>query len=236
MSTISNDMRPLAAPPDRPGAQPARPPLPGASRALDVHGGEPGTNHAAGTRGGPPAAESITGKVYALKDGSGYVALATDGHYYKLDPGGGGLTYASASGPVDKSMVDVTHGPVRAMRRTAGAHRLPVPSHDGPAPAAHDAAVRGAGHAPGSPTAVLDDTRDPPAPPGVARHARAGAAPDLVNGARADSDLPSVPAPAGAAAAAAAARATHGLIVRHPGAALRSHGAVSTDAVASLLR
>lgn len=59
--------------------------------------------------------QPITGKVYALKDGSGYAALASDGHYYRVDAGRGhGLTFSRAGGFVDIAMVDVAHGPVKA--------------------------------------------------------------------------------------------------------------------------
>src|SRR6185437_8836864 len=58
--------------------------------------------------------QPITGKVYALKDGSGYAALASDGHYYRVDTGRGhGLTFSRAGGFVDVAMVDVAHGPVK---------------------------------------------------------------------------------------------------------------------------
>lgn len=60
--------------------------------------------------------QPITGKVYALKDGSGYAALASDGHYYRVDAGRGhGLTFSRAGGFVDVAMVDVTHGPMKTV-------------------------------------------------------------------------------------------------------------------------
>lgn len=59
------------------------------------------------------SAKPITGKVYALKDGSGYVALASDGSYYRVDADSGhGLAFSRAGGFVDASMVDVVGGPV----------------------------------------------------------------------------------------------------------------------------
>lgn len=75
------------------------------------------------TQAGSNPLQPITGKVYALKDGSGYAALASDGHYYRVDAGRGhGLTFSRVSGFVDVSMVDVARGPVK----TTGAG----PDHD----------------------------------------------------------------------------------------------------------
>lgn len=62
----------------------------------------------------------ITGRIFALRDGSGYAALGSDGHYYRVDGGAGhGLAYARAGGSVDASMVNVTGGPVSAVRLDA---------------------------------------------------------------------------------------------------------------------
>lgn len=64
--------------------------------------------------GRPP--QSFTGRVYALKDGSGYAALASDGSYYRVDAGSGhGLMFSRAGGFVDAAMVDVVHGPVKSL-------------------------------------------------------------------------------------------------------------------------
>ncbi|HEX5954240.1 MAG TPA: hypothetical protein VFY94_13785 [Rhodanobacteraceae bacterium] len=63
--------------------------------------------------GKPP--QPITGKVFALKDGSGYAALASDGNYYRVDAGNG-LTFSRAGGFVDAAMVDVAHGPVKSVK------------------------------------------------------------------------------------------------------------------------
>lgn len=235
MSTINNDLRPLAGPSELPGARPARPILPDPSRGHATSGAGPG--RAVGNAGQQPDAESATGKVYALKDGSGYVALATDGHYYKLEPGGAGLTYASASGPVDKSMVDVSHGPVRSMRPAPVAHRSPAHGADDHPPATalgRDAAAAGPGESqvsyPGSPS---DDSRRGTGP---ASGARTGS--DAQSAGPADATIPAPPSPtpAGTGSAALAAHATHGLILRHPGEALRSHSGVSTRSVLALLR
>ncbi len=68
-----------------------------------------------------PAVPPITGQVFALKDGSGYAALASDGNYYRVDAGGGhGLTFPRSGGFVDVSMVDLAHGPVKTTE--AGPH------------------------------------------------------------------------------------------------------------------
>lgn len=57
----------------------------------------------------------ITGTVYALRDGSGYVTRAGDGHYYRVEGGRGqGLIHARTGGGVDESLVDVGRGPVSA--------------------------------------------------------------------------------------------------------------------------
>lgn len=47
-----------------------------------------------------PGAKPITGKVYALKDGSGYVALASDGSYCRVDAGSG--HHADRKGPANE--------------------------------------------------------------------------------------------------------------------------------------
>lgn len=61
--------------------------------------------------------QPITGKVFALRDGSGYAALASDGNYYRVDVGHGhGLTFSRAGGCVDAAMVDVDHGPVKSVQ------------------------------------------------------------------------------------------------------------------------
>ncbi|HKU80275.1 MAG TPA: hypothetical protein VJQ42_10550 [Rhodanobacteraceae bacterium] len=65
-------------------------------------------------KGGKPP-QPITGKVFALKDGSGYAALASDGNYYRVDAGDG-LTFSRAGGFVDAAMVDVVHGPVKSVQ------------------------------------------------------------------------------------------------------------------------
>ncbi|HJR14738.1 MAG TPA: hypothetical protein VJ833_12675 [Rhodanobacteraceae bacterium] len=65
---------------------------------------------------GSKPVQPITGKVYALKDGSGYAALASDGHYYRVDTGRGhGLTFSRAGGFVDVAMVDMAHGLVQTV-------------------------------------------------------------------------------------------------------------------------
>jgi hypothetical protein len=103
-------------------------------------------------QGGHPP-QPITGKVFALKDGSGYAALASDGNYYRVDAGSGhGLTFSRTGGFVDAAMVDVVHGPVKSV--------LPgTPGPDDTAATDADAADDGvevqlSGHAP----------RDLPAP------------------------------------------------------------------------
>lgn len=69
-----------------------------------------------GTKPQAPAVAPITGKVFALKDGSGYAALASDGSYYRVDVGSGhGLIFPRSGGFVDVSMVDVAHGPVKTI-------------------------------------------------------------------------------------------------------------------------
>src|SRR5690348_12827999 len=65
-------------------------------------------------QGGKPP-QPITGKVFALKDGSGYAALASDGNYYRVEDGSG-LTFSRAGGFVEAAMVDVAHGPVRSVK------------------------------------------------------------------------------------------------------------------------
>jgi flagellin len=58
------------------------------------------------------ATTSKHGDVYALKDGSGYVALADNGKYYTLDTSdASGLTYDSTTA-VDADTVDMSGGPV----------------------------------------------------------------------------------------------------------------------------
>lgn len=234
MSTLNIDIRPLAGAPELPGTQAARPIPSGGSREHAARGA--GADRAAVSHGTQPGSEPVPGRIYALKDGSGYVALASDGHYYKLEPGGGGFTYAAASGPVDTSMVDVTHGPVRRMRPVATPR--PVGAHAGephlPGSGGRDSTVTDGRHAATPRSGWATHT---PVDPHVAGDLTSGAHTriDADNPAAVDAE-PHVPGPAGADAAAAAARATHGLIVRHPVAALRSHAGVSPEAVASLLR
>ncbi|HEU0277941.1 MAG TPA: hypothetical protein VFQ95_08990 [Rhodanobacteraceae bacterium] len=93
-------------------------------RPLDPAGkhAAPGTGHADSA---PPAPEHdasvrITGKVFALRDGSGYAALGSDGHYYRVDGGGHGLAYAHSGDFVDASQVNVARGPVSAVELDAG--------------------------------------------------------------------------------------------------------------------
>lgn len=87
-----------------------------------------------GTKPQAPAVAPITGKVFALKDGSGYAALASDGSYYRVDVGSGhGLIFSRSGGFVDVSMVDVAHGPVKAIetgprRDTGGAEPAGQPA------------------------------------------------------------------------------------------------------------
>jgi hypothetical protein len=62
-------------------------------------------------QGGNPQ-QPITGRVFALRDGSGYAALASDGNYYRVGTGNG-LMFSRAGGFVDAAMVDVEYGPVK---------------------------------------------------------------------------------------------------------------------------
>lgn len=238
MSTINSDPRPLAVPPDRAVAQPARRALPDSPHAHEGRSGEPGARRAADPHAAPPASEPVSGKVYALKDGSGYVALASDGHYYKLEPGGGGVTYAAASGPVDTSMVDVTHGPVRRMPSTAGPHAAKAPPQDAHLPGRGDgdAAASRLHRTTPPPKGSTAGAAADPHPAGVPWVAHTGSEPVAPPAEGAHTHASHAAGPSGTEAAVAAARATHGLIVRHPGAALRSHAGVSAEAVASLLR
>ena len=73
--------------------------------------GVPDAPHPPARQGGKPT-QPITGRVFALRDGSGYAALASDGNYYRVDPGNG-LTFSRAGGFVDAAMVDVEYGPVK---------------------------------------------------------------------------------------------------------------------------
>jgi hypothetical protein len=76
--------------------------------------GLPDAPHPPARQGGKPP-QPITGKVFALKDGSGYAALASDGNYYRVEDGSG-LTFSRAGGFVEAAMVDVAHGPVRSVK------------------------------------------------------------------------------------------------------------------------
>ena len=76
--------------------------------------GSPDATRPPAPKGGKPP-QPITGKVFALKDGSGYAALASDGNYYRVDAGEG-LTFSRAGGFVDAAMVDVAHGPVKSVK------------------------------------------------------------------------------------------------------------------------
>lgn len=240
MSTINTSIRPLAAPPEVPGPQPARSMPPVQSRNDDLRGNA-GMDRAAGSHGAAPASEPATGKVYALKDGSGYVALASDGHYYRLEAGASGMVFASASGPVDTANVDVTHGPVRSMQRAAVTHPAARASHDTVLPEPGGHAEAGAGtRLPGTGRKVPGEheTIGPHAGADSPSGASGGSGPaEPGPGDHGDNGhVTTARGPRGAEAAAAAVRATHGLILRHPVAALRSHAAVSADAVAALLR
>ncbi|HEY9111926.1 MAG TPA: hypothetical protein VIM92_09160 [Rhodanobacteraceae bacterium] len=108
------------------------------------------------------AAQPITGKVYALKDGSGYAALASDGSYYRVDIGNGhGLIFSRTGGFVDAAMVDVVHGPVKSVEARsdrdthAGPHDDGIELHlsvsgarpDDASPSAQHPALKDSGHA-----------------------------------------------------------------------------------------
>ena len=81
--------------------------------------GLPDAPHPPARQGGKPP-QPITGKVFALKDGSGYAALASDGNYYRVDADNG-LTFSRSGGFVEAAMVDVAHGPVKSVQ-TGPAH------------------------------------------------------------------------------------------------------------------
>lgn len=71
---------------------------------------QPGTR-AQDVKGAPN--ESIRGRVFALKDGSGYVIQSSNGRYYQLDSSGGnGLVSSSSAGYVDIAQVNVVGGPI----------------------------------------------------------------------------------------------------------------------------
>jgi len=113
--------------------------------------GLPDTPRQPAPQGGKPP-QPITGKVFALKDGSGYAALASDGNYYRVDAGNG-LTFSRAGGFVEAAMVDVAHGPVKSVQtepdRDVGAATAEVRlSGDAPRglPAPHPV-LHDAGHA-----------------------------------------------------------------------------------------
>ena len=112
--------------------------------------GLPDAPHQSARQGGKPP-QPITGKVFALKDGSGYAALASDGNYYRVDAGSG-LMFSRAGGFVDVAMVDVVHGPVQSVK--AGPDRdvsTATPGPDGAtgADASDDGVdVQLSGHAP----------------------------------------------------------------------------------------
>lgn len=150
-----------------PGAEAPVPPAPHARAARKLpgrHAGDapadgPGPRHAkAAPKPEPAAPVRITGKVFALRDGSGYAALGSDGKYYRVDGGAGhGLAYARAGGFVDASMVNVAGGPVSAVQLDAG--RAPVQGTGAGAadPVPQAAAPSGAGAPPASPEASLAD-------------------------------------------------------------------------------
>lgn len=91
----------------------------------------------------PNAAVRITGKVFALRDGSGYAALGSDGHYYRVDGGGHGPAYAHSGGFVDASQVNVARGPVSAVELDAGGKPAPDAGGRAPGPAPHPSALPG---------------------------------------------------------------------------------------------
>lgn len=186
------------------------------------------------TGGDDASALPITGKVYALKDGSGYVALASDGHYYKLDTAGSGFIYASASGVVDASVVDIAGGPVRNVRGTP-ARTAPHPHADNAhladtkdpdarnshADGVHAFTRRSGGH----------DTSDGPGTkPNVRASVGIGTPPATESHTKPSTDA-SAPDDA-----AALARATLGLMAHDPDATVRSHARVCRRLVALLLR
>lgn len=75
----------------------------------------------------------ITGKVFALKDGSGYAVLGSDGHYYRLPASG---QSGAAAGFVDAAFVNVAGGPVSAVGPPSGVHE--PDAHRTRGDAAHD--------------------------------------------------------------------------------------------------
>lgn len=101
-------------------------------RADDAAPDPQGPRHAkaAPPKSGHAAPVRITGKVFALRDGSGYAALGSDGNYYRVDGGAGhGLAHARSGGFVDASMVNVAGGPVSAVQLDAGRAAGPTPPH-----------------------------------------------------------------------------------------------------------
>ncbi len=113
-----------------PGAQAPTPPMPrarGGRRAADkpARTGLDSTwprQPEAAPDAKPAAPVRITGRIFALRDGSGYAALGSDGNYYRVDGSGSrGLAYARTGGFVDASMVNVTGGPVSVVQARATA-------------------------------------------------------------------------------------------------------------------
>lgn len=97
--------------------------LPPRSHADDTDAGSSASPRA------PAAPAPFTGKVYALKDGSGYVAFSGDGRYYRVEVGSGhGLLPSRSGGMVDAAQVDLARGPVRAARLASGTRHEPPPS------------------------------------------------------------------------------------------------------------
>lgn len=185
-----------------------------AGAALD----QPKSEHAgsAGTASGSAHAEAKpaatpTGKVYALKDGSGYVALASDGNYYRVDGGSGhGLLYSSADSFVSTSMVNLTRGPVSSMGGI-------VKRVDPVSPAAQALAGKPAERAGESTVVELS----------------------LPGSHRSEATVDGQPVPAqleGSGQANASSREVHTLIGQKPDHAIRSQANISAQQTLSLLR
>jgi hypothetical protein len=61
--------------------------------------------------------ERVAGKVFALKDGSGYATQGSDGRYYRLKTSlGNGVATAVSSRSIEAALVDVVAGAVTRLR------------------------------------------------------------------------------------------------------------------------
>jgi flagellin len=68
------------------------------------------------TAAGGGAMTTDTDSIYALKDGSGYAALASDGNYYALDTSDASALTFDESTALDKDTIDTQAGPVSSIQ------------------------------------------------------------------------------------------------------------------------